>query len=188
MAIWSWGAKPAWSFVIDTDGYGGGNTREVCGYLTGLTDEHGDRQAGPYIDMFFHDADPRTADFEDLVEERLCDPGDDGYHRAPADLAPTPGYANDGHGGHRKLKAGEVGEHPAFQSVAIFLSRQPTVQELNCLIERARRKACAYRLYRVEGRCSLDSSTKIAPYEGTASRTRIAARAPGAPVLYWGTR
>lgn len=137
MALWDWTRdEPRWTFVVDTDSYAGNFEREMSSYVVGRCDEYGDHRGGPYQEMFRKDfgKDP----FDDLVDYRVNDPGDDGIMRAPMDLAPTPGYGNDGHGKHSKLKAGQKPKHPAYQSVAIFLRRRPTAKELRVLAERAR--------------------------------------------------
>ena len=138
MATWDWTqTEPKWSFVIDTDDYAGNFERELSCYVVGQCDEYGEHRGGVYREMFaedFGDKDP----FEDLVEHRINDPGDDGIMRAPMDLAPTPGYENDGAGNHRPIAADKKPKHPAFNSVAIFLTRRPTEDELKILAQRAK--------------------------------------------------
>lgn len=123
MARWSWAskAKMKWSFVVDTDSYAGNFERELGAYLVGRYDEFGGHRAGPYAAVFERDCEsnPLLKDFEALSEDRMNDPGDDGKFMSPVDLAPTPGTDK-------------------YNSVAIFLSRKPTVSELQVLNERAR--------------------------------------------------
>lgn len=139
MAMWDWTREgPRWAFVIDTDSYAGNFEREMAGYIVGRCDEHGEHRAGPYIEMYRRDF-PGGDPFEDLVEERVDDHGDDAIGRAPMALAPTPGYGNNGKGKHSRLRAGQTAKHPAYQSVAIFLSRRPTPKELKVLAGRAAR-------------------------------------------------
>jgi hypothetical protein len=148
MAIWEWADKgPRWSFVVDTDSYAGNFDRELSSFVVGRCDEGGDHRGAPYREMFekeirghgrrghFEKEDP----FEGLVVTRVDDHGDDFICRAPMSLAPTPGYSNDGKGIVSKLKSGKEPKHPAYNSVAIFLSRKPTDAELRLLAERAKK-------------------------------------------------
>lgn len=136
MALWNWSGKdPKWSFVVDTDSYAGNFERELCSYVTGQCDEHGKYKAEKYADLYLEELphDP----FLHLVDIRVDDHGDDQINRSPMALAPTPGYGNDGLGNHKKLDPGESVKHPAYQSVAIFLRRKPTSEELRILVLRA---------------------------------------------------
>lgn len=138
MALWDWGrTEPKWTFVVDTDSYAGNFERELACYVVGQCDDHGEHRGGPYREMYERDFKGKDP-FEDLVEHRINDPGDDGIMRAPMDLAPTPGYENDGHGNHRPIASGKKPKHPAYNSVAIFLSRKPKDKELKILVARAK--------------------------------------------------
>jgi len=144
MALWDWGrTEPKWTFVIDTDSYAGNFEREMSSFIVGRCDEHGDHRGGPYQKMYktdFKIGDSGTEDpFEELVEDRVDDHGDDAIGRAPMALAPTPGYSNDGHGAVTELEPGEKAKYAAYNSVAIFLSRKPTDNELQILVERAKK-------------------------------------------------
>lgn len=112
MAQSDWFGLDKWSFVVDTDSYAGNFDRELCAHVIGATPE--------------------------LSDLRLVDPGDDGFHRAPCDLAPTPGWSNDGYGHAYRVSRKHGFEHPAYNSVAIFLGRRPTDQELAQMLARAR--------------------------------------------------
>jgi hypothetical protein len=98
-----------------------------------------DTHGGPYLKMFEDEEDGKMK-LEDLSDTRVVDPGDDGIHRSPCDLAPTPGWSNDGNGKHYKVRpTGKkyAFKHPAYNSVAIFLQRKPTDKELEVLTRRA---------------------------------------------------
>lgn len=137
MGIWDWTrTEPKWSFVVDTEDYAGNFERELTCYVVGRCDAYGEHSGGGYREMFAKDFEGKDP-FEDLVEDRINDPGDDGIMRAPMDVAPTPGYENDGAGNHRPIAAGAKPKWPAFNSVAIFLSRKPTGEELSILVRRA---------------------------------------------------
>jgi hypothetical protein len=125
MGCWDWTGeeRTRWALVVDTNAYAGNFEREVCAYVAGKVDEYGEHQTEQERAAFARDY-PNGNPFEDLIESRLVDPGDDGYHRSPCDVAPTPG---------RRNRSGS----PAFNSVAIFLAREPTAEELATLKARA---------------------------------------------------
>lgn len=112
-------SDPRWSFVVDTDMYAGNFERELGGYVVGQVDDYGDHRAGPYIELY--EKECPTNPFENLVEWRVYDPGDDGIMRVPANISPTPG-----------TKGG------AYNSVSIHLGKKPTSKQLRLLVERAK--------------------------------------------------
>lgn len=87
-----------WILVIDTDSYSGNFERELTAYLTGQLGECGvgDRLAELFKTETKTDKPP--VKFEDMVlsvsDERGC------YR--PCSIYPTPGWYNDGMGGHYK--------------------------------------------------------------------------------------
>jgi hypothetical protein len=143
MSLWHWTDPPRWFFVVDTDSYAGNFERELCGFVCGRFDEAGEHCGGHFKKLYLkdHPDDP----FKRLIGSIVDDPGDDGIHRSPMSLAPTPGWINDGHGEHLKLdeaktkirKATLKRTYPAYQSVAICLQRKPTDAELKLLHKRA---------------------------------------------------
>jgi hypothetical protein len=141
MALWSWeNPESRWSFVVDTDSYAGNFERELSSFVVGRCDEYGDHRGGAYKEMYEKEVPEKLqVIIEDLTEDRINDPGDDGIMRAPMDLAPTPGFENIGDGKILPLKAGKKPKHPAYNSVAIFLSRKPTEDEFAFLILRTRK-------------------------------------------------
>jgi hypothetical protein len=142
MAGWDWGygedgvESERWAFVIDTREYAGNFERAMSAWIVGVTDECA-REA-EILKLFKRDF-PKGNPFEKLVEFRLKSPGDDGRFEAPCDLAPTPGRVN--HNGvclDKDTYRGRPGSlSPAYESVAIFLSRKPTQKELALLVQRA---------------------------------------------------
>lgn len=88
-----------WLLVIDTDSYSGNFERELTAYLTGQLGECGvgDKMAN----IFGEDAKKNKppVDFDDIV---ISEPDDRGCHR-PCTIYPTPGWRNDGMGGHYKV-------------------------------------------------------------------------------------
>lgn len=138
MSCWDWTGDDVsrWAFVIDTHEYAGNFERELCAYVVGRVDEHGEHHARSELEAFRRDY-PNNNPFEDLVESRLVDPGDDGYHRSPCEAAPTPGRGNDGSGDCYDATPERPAKWPAFESVAIFLSREPTAEEVATMKARA---------------------------------------------------
>ena len=146
-----------WLFVIDTDTYAGGFSRELTAFCTGQICEE-DCHGLPEAEALLA-ADPVMAQcLADLVE--YC-PDEHGVAR-PCALSPTPGWWNDGLGGHYpdslrhavtpqqvyaqkvaqltpegQAHIQEIGHYPAYLSVAIFLSEQPSPEVRAFLIRRA---------------------------------------------------
>lgn len=148
-------------FVIDTDTYAGNFEREMTAFCTGCTGECGVGER--YAEMFLAEHGPDMADdFRNLV---AWYPDDHGVGR-PAAIWPTPGFWNDGMGDEypdsafgtseviekyqakiREHKAkypastigsnGEPSKHPAYLSVAIFFHKEPSLEVLKLLCERA---------------------------------------------------
>jgi len=83
-------------FVVDTEQYAGNFERELCAYVTGRWDQetHGRNEAALY--------EKETGkDPLEFVEDRPVE--HDGYYNpAPQELFPTPGWFNNGMGGHFK--------------------------------------------------------------------------------------
>lgn len=110
--------KKRLTFVVDTDAYAGNLERPMALYICGRADDYVQDYLSPYRDLFNQEVGAST--FENLIEWRLVDPGDDGFHRAPMDIYPTPGTKWE------------------YNSVGIFLSREPTAEELKLLTTRAK--------------------------------------------------
>lgn len=139
--------RSEYTLAIDTDSYSGNFERELFSFIFGIPDT----PDGGTRDLSYHADAAKAAgvskrlrkDFQyELLDVRLNDPGDDGYHRAYVTICPTPGFFNDGKGTHyedteeNRKKVGPK-RHPAFQSVAIFLEQLPTDKELTYIRERA---------------------------------------------------
>jgi len=132
------------SLLIDTDSYAGNFERPMFYYITGMSDRPYEEPTWfEYADL--HEEAQAAAvaagiDFEDLLEARPHE-HDGMYWDAFVEIAPTPGYLNNGSGlcykdtpvNSKKRKS----LFPAYQSVKIFLSREPTKKELKYMKERA---------------------------------------------------
>lgn len=140
-------------FIVDTDRYSGNFAQELCAHMTGMPpvccgitdayakayrDEMGIQEDEEYNDHIVHVDD----------EQGQCS------------IWPTPGWFNDGMGNHykegsisdedvqrkygveRKARLGDnepFSKHPAYQSVAIFMDRRPTDDEVQVMLDRARK-------------------------------------------------
>jgi hypothetical protein len=135
------------TLVIDTDSYSGNFEREMFSFIFGLADtpDGGTRDLSYYTKAAeiaeVSGKLPEVFQYE-LLDVRINDPGDDGYHRAYVTIAPTPGFFNcegehypDSDKNKHALK--KKTHYPAFQSVAIFLQRMPTDAELKFIKDRA---------------------------------------------------
>lgn len=81
-------------FVIDTDQYAGNFEREMCAYVTG---QFGECEVGKEIADEVRKREPKLVErLEDLVKSV---PDDHGCNR-PVSIFPTPGWFNNGMGGH----------------------------------------------------------------------------------------
>ncbi len=158
-------------FVVDCDRYSGNYERDMTAFMTGRYGECevGDRSAVLFIEQT--GIDPETFDIINVADDSGC-------HR-PCSIFPTPGYFNNGLGGHfldgqekqakehhRAICLGNVEnsrsdndrewyqqkadkplvKHPAYQSVAIFISREPTKEE----VELFKKRAHAYLVHAVD--------------------------------------
>jgi len=139
--------RSEYTLAIDTDSYSGNFERELFSFIFGIPDtpDGGTRDLSHYANAAKEAgvAKRLRKDYEyELLDVRLNDPGDDGYHRAYVTICPTPGFFNDGNGTHyedteeNRKKVGAK-RHPAFQSVAIFLNEMPRNKELDYIRERA---------------------------------------------------
>lgn len=142
----------SFTFIIDTENYAGNFERKMCAFCTGQIGECevGENEA----DRFNEEVEGNP--FEDKVYSR---PDDNGCRR-PVAILETPGWFNNGFGGrfkegqeeesliHRNEEYKKNGKHemcdtllqkyPAHLSVGIFFNEQPTEEELNLMMERAK--------------------------------------------------
>lgn len=162
--------SPRRYLIVDTENYSGNFERALCAFMTGQVGECG---VGLEQAKEFCQEHP-----EDLFEDLVTRDTDDRGIRRPAKIWPTPGWFNDGMGGHYRedeegvedrarkehdkaatryadtirrsgddkaadaFIAKNVGKplmrFPAYQSVAISITREPTEEEIVLLKARAR--------------------------------------------------
>ena len=123
-------------FVIDTDAYAGNFERGLCAYITGRL---GECEVGEDEAEIFRE---EVGDPDELFEFIDSKPDEDGGCLRPVTIFPTPGWFNDGRGGHfREGEEEKAQEHkktspewkgeentpllkwPCCNSVAIFFSK-----------------------------------------------------------------
>lgn len=96
----------AFLFVVDTDAYSGNFEREMCGYMTGQFGECG---VGDEEAQLFEEEVSDEINFSEIIQHI---PDENGCHR-PATIWPTPGWFNNGMGGHFKDQDDQ--EEPALK-------------------------------------------------------------------------
>lgn len=120
-------------FIVDTDQYSGNFERPMCAYMTGRTGECG--VGSDEAEIFAKEMDVSVEVYEEEHPFHFVTSvaDDHGCYR-PASIWPTPGWINDGMG--KFIKSDEEG-FPAYKSVAIFMERKPTPEEVELLKDRA---------------------------------------------------
>ena len=124
---------PAFTFIVDTGSYAGNFERELCAYVTGMLGECevGSDQAEEFASQL--SANP----FEEIIEQIMDDSG----CSRPVSIWKTPGWFNNGAGKHYREDNPDVesssARYPAYQSVAIFFSKELSGEMQVLLKERA---------------------------------------------------
>lgn len=115
-----------YGIVIDTEQYAGNFERELCAACTGRHDDTSGRAKA--LAMAYD-----GPDFEDKIS------GKDDEHGCyrHATVFPTPGWSNDGKGGHTKLTGKAKMRYPAYLSVLIHLNSDLTQKQIDGIKERA---------------------------------------------------
>lgn len=127
----------AFDFVIDTDSYVGNFDRILAAFLTGISPNqalvttHVTRALKCSRDDLDADSDQESP-FWDLLEKReVSRKGillEDFWG-----IRPTPGWSNDGKGRTYKVSATAPFKHDSYQSLVLFMRRQPTSEEVKLL-------------------------------------------------------
>ena len=152
-----------WAFIVDTDQYSGNFLEEISHYMVGCNEEV-DTRFEYVIGLFDEEcANSEHRDIYTHLHLKIIDPGDDGIHRGFFGIWPTPGFFNNGCGGHfadgqeeealkhyneqvqerassysvKPLK--KLRKYDAYQSVAIFFDKELTQDQIAFLDERARK-------------------------------------------------
>lgn len=138
MSLNEWGDGEAgdkraqWAFVADFGEYAGNFTAEFAAWVVGRSDEDIDGSVWELLEAFRKAVPNAEEIMNDLLSSRIDEKR--GYtHHA---LAPTPGRRNNGMGEHADASSGY--RCAAYESIAIFLDRKPTDEELALLVGRAK--------------------------------------------------
>src|SRR5689334_7421600 len=117
--------------IFDTDHYAGNFEREMVAYISGQV---GDCEVGS-AQAALAEKEVGLAWFEENI---VFHPDEHGCHR-PADSEPTPGWWNDGKGGHfRDSEYVSGNKYPCYQSVSMAVAEWPPDDILNMIIQRAK--------------------------------------------------
>lgn len=143
-------------FVVDTDAYAGNFEREMTAFVTGVIGDCGRGQEE--ADLF---AKAVSEEVQDSFQNLMAQVPDDHGCCRPTSIYETPGFLNDGLGGHyregeadspeviaryrkemkkqlpdRKAEKAKPGNYPAYQSVAMFMNDRPDEKQVAFLISR----------------------------------------------------
>lgn len=161
-------------FVVDTEQYAGNFERPLCAYMTGRIGDCGVGKTEQKIFDYEMGVGEDDLDDEKHPFQFVIDRADEHGCNRPVSIWPTPGWFNDGMGGHFKdgqeaeaqahhakeclkyakekvhpqdrddhiqrwTKAAKepISKYPAYLSVAVFMERYPTGDEIRLLIKRA---------------------------------------------------
>jgi hypothetical protein len=122
------------AIVIDTTEYAGNFEREMVAFVTGLVGECG--VGGEAAEVARGELSPEALQWFDEHVEFISD--EHGCAR-PANLAPTPGWYNNGTGTHRRLKNPKTKpKYAAYLSVSMVVSEWPPDDIMQVIRERVR--------------------------------------------------
>lgn len=130
--------------IVHTNLYSGNFEREMTAYVTGSL---GECEVGEELipiairdlvaqGLTEHQARDQMAEWAELTVQL---PDERRVYR-PCSISPTPGYWNNGLGGHYPDSEYQSGSrYPAYQSVAIYLTRALTADEIEVFTRRVER-------------------------------------------------
>lgn len=118
--------------IIDTENYAGNFDRDMCGYITG---QYGECGVGYELaEHFKHEI--KHAGWWDKNTYQNQD--ENGCER-PVAIVPTPGWYNNGYGGHFRNEERKGGHaYPAYMSVGIYSLVEPSQEIFDEVTERAK--------------------------------------------------
>lgn len=131
---WKTASVGAWSglsLVIDTSAYAGNFERSLLVAATGVMPTYPDGYTEKTAEEFAHEKA-----HADLVGHVLND-SDDASFIDRCVIYPTPGWSNNGKGKHYRVTRSRPYKYPAFKSVRIPLTREPTAEEFGDIKRRA---------------------------------------------------
>ena len=119
---------------LDTNQYAGNFKRECTAFCTGVLGECevGRSQAADFVE------DEGHTDFISALQKKILQVEDEGCAR-PCRIFPTPGWINNGLGVFRRGNlTDEVQWYEQYNSVGIYFSEQPTQEEIDFILKRAK--------------------------------------------------
>jgi hypothetical protein len=130
MALRNWepDKQLRWHFVVDTDSPADGFDRHMVAFVTGMCREGEDGYVRDYLELFKQDY-PAGNVFNGLVEHRIDDHSDSDALISWAPWANAPSPPKDD---------AKEDDEAQYNSVAIFLRREPTYEQWETLVRRAR--------------------------------------------------
>ncbi len=127
--------------IIDTNLYTGNFEREMCAHITG---EIGECMVGEdYIadvDDIAEELDmpvEKVSEIMQWMQDFVVQRYDEGCYR-PCEIYPTEGRSNNGNGRHYDVTPEQPFKWPAYESVAIYLSKEPTKEIFDFIVARAK--------------------------------------------------
>jgi len=119
--------------IVDTESYAGNFERQLGAYMTGQIGDCGVGQEE--ANLFIADVDEQTYEW---FADNISDVPDDNGNRRPANISPTPGWFNTGHGKHYRYGKKECEtKYPAYLSVEMEFYKEPPSDMLDLMCKRA---------------------------------------------------
>jgi len=124
--------RAQWAFVADFGEYAGNFPDDFAAWVIGRADEGLEDRVEELLKL----ARQQIPNAEEMMNDLLGCRIDEKRGYTHHSIAPTPGRRNNGMGEHADASSG----YPcaAYESVAIFLDRKPTDEELALLVSRAK--------------------------------------------------
>lgn len=118
--------------IIDTENYAGNFERDMCGYITG---QYGECGVGYELAENFKHEIKHAGWWDENIHQNQ----DENGCERPVAIVPTPGWYNNGYGGHFRNEERKGGHaYPAYMSVGIYSLEEPTQQVIDEVTERAK--------------------------------------------------
>jgi len=129
-------------FIIDTEQYAGNFEREMAAAMIGITGEYFPQQADRLAVNCRKEMGVSVED-DNPFYEIIANAGEHNDHDSDSfvSLWETPGWWNDGEGGHYREWQEGLDKYPAFLSVAVFFYEWPPDNLVTDMIRRAKKYA-----------------------------------------------
>lgn len=127
--------------IIDTNLYSGNFEREMCAHITGVIGECevGNDHIGDCADIAEELNMPveKVSEIMAWMEQNISQRCDEGCYR-PCAIYPTEGRSNNGNGRHYNVTPETPYKWPAYESIVIYLSAEPTKEIFDFIVARAK--------------------------------------------------